>query len=46
MKTTEHFLSVIVPVYKQETTILADIVNIQTTLNQIRYDYEIIAVVD
>jgi glycosyltransferase involved in cell wall biosynthesis len=36
MKNNNHFLSVIIPVYKQEKTIL----------KQIRYDYEIIAVVD
>jgi glycosyltransferase involved in cell wall biosynthesis len=41
-----HFLSVIVPVYKQEQTIVADIQNIQSTLHQIRYDYEIICVID
>jgi len=46
MKTKRHFLSVIVPVYKQEKTILADIKNINATLTQIRYPYEIIAVVD
>ncbi|MFA6518454.1 MAG: glycosyltransferase [Candidatus Shapirobacteria bacterium] len=46
MKITEHFLSVIIPIYKQEKTILTDITNIQKTLDQIRYDYEIIAVVD
>lgn len=46
MKITNHFLSVIIPIYKQEKTILTDITNIQKTLDQIRYDYEIIAVVD
>jgi len=46
MKTKHHFLSVIVPVFKQEQTILADIQNINHTLNQIRYPYEIIVVVD
>jgi len=43
---TNHFLSVIIPVYKQEKTILSDIQNIHRTLDQIRYDYEIICVVD
>ena len=41
-----HFLSVIVPVYKQENTIADDLTTINHTLNQIRYPYEIIAVVD
>ena len=41
-----HFLSVIVPVYKQEKTIANDITNIANVLDQIRYDYEIIVVVD
>lgn len=42
----KHFLSVIIPVYRQEKTIVADIQNIQNTLRQIRYDYELICVVD
>jgi len=46
MKNKNHFLSVIVPVYKQEKTIKKDIQNIDQVLSQIRYDYEIIAVVD
>jgi glycosyltransferase involved in cell wall biosynthesis len=46
MKTPTHFLSVIVPVYKQEKTIQEDLKNIDNTLRQIRYDYEIIAVID
>jgi len=41
-----HFLSVIVPVYKQANTIVKDLINISSVLNQIRYDYEIIVVVD
>ena len=41
-----HFLSVIVPVYKQQKTITKDLHAILATLNQIRYDYELIAVVD
>lgn len=43
---SNHFLSVIIPVYKQEKTIADDIKNISHVLDQIRYDYEIIAVVD
>jgi len=41
-----HFLSVIVPVYKQESTIIKDLTIILLTLNQIRYPYEVIVVVD
>jgi glycosyltransferase involved in cell wall biosynthesis len=46
MKKNNHFLSVIVPVYKQEQTIQKDLININHVLQQIRYDYEIIVVVD
>jgi glycosyltransferase involved in cell wall biosynthesis len=46
MKNNNHFLSVIIPVYKQEKTIKKDLQNIDKTLKQIRYNYEIIAVVD
>jgi glycosyltransferase involved in cell wall biosynthesis len=41
-----HFLSVIVPIYKQEKTIADDLSTILYNLDQIRYDYEVIAVVD
>lgn len=46
MKNNNHFLSVIIPVYKQEKTIQEDIKNIYQVLDQIRYNYEIIVVVD
>ena len=46
MKNSNHFLSVIIPVYKQEKTIKKDLQIINETLKQIRYNYEIIAVVD
>jgi glycosyltransferase involved in cell wall biosynthesis len=46
MKNINHFLSVIIPIYKQEKTIKQDLLNINETLKQIRYDYEIIAVID
>ncbi len=46
MKNNNHFLSVIIPIYKQEKTIKRDLQAIDKTLKQIRYDYEIIAVVD
>jgi len=46
MGSNTHFLSVIVPIYKQEKTIEQDLINIDQTLQKIRYDYEIIAIVD
>ena len=46
MKNNNHFLSVIVPVYKQEQNIQKDLQNINQVLGQIRYDYEIIVVID
>lgn len=39
-------LSVIVPAYKQEKTILKDIKNITKTLNKVKHKYELIIVVD
>jgi len=39
-------LSVIIPAYKKEKTIGKDILNISKALSQIRYDYEVIVVVD
>ncbi|MBW7943820.1 glycosyltransferase [Patescibacteria group bacterium] len=45
-RNTEHFLSLIVPAYKQEQTIIDNLLEIQAVLDQIRYDYEIIVVVD
>lgn len=45
-KQNNHFLSLIVPVYKQEKTIRKDILNILKTMSQIRYNYEVIVVVD
>ncbi|MCX6726204.1 MAG: glycosyltransferase [Candidatus Shapirobacteria bacterium] len=46
MKNNSHFLSVIVPVYKQAKSIRQDLYTIIDTLDQIRYDYELIAVID
>lgn len=46
MKNSKHFLSIIVPIYKQEKTIRQDLQAIIHTLDHIRYDYEIIGVVD
>lgn len=42
----EHFLSLIVPAYKQEKIILDNLYELKAVLDQIRYDYEIIVVVD
>lgn len=39
-------LSIIVPAYKQEKTILKDIRNLDKTLSSLQYDYEILVVVD
>ncbi|MFA5894344.1 MAG: glycosyltransferase family 2 protein [Candidatus Shapirobacteria bacterium] len=46
MKSQLHFLSVIVPVYRQESTIKKDLNTILKTLEQIRYPFELIAVID
>lgn len=45
-KNASHFLSLIVPVYRQEKTIVKNLEVIKEALDAIRYDYEIIAVVD
>ena len=45
-KKDNHFLSLIIPVYKQESTIVKNISKIAVALNQIRYPYEIIVVID
>lgn len=39
-------LSIIVPAYRQEKTIIQDIKKIENVMSQLRYDYEIIVVVD
>lgn len=44
--TKTKILSVIVPAYRQAETIEKDLRKIEKTLRQIRYDYEIICVVD
>lgn len=41
-----NLLSIIVPAYKQEKTIKKDIEKIENVMGQLRYDYEIIVVVD
>lgn len=45
-KQTEHFLSLIIPVFRQEKTIAQNLKKVKNALDGIRYDYEIIAVVD
>lgn len=39
-------LSVIIPAYRQEKTIVEDLLNIESILKTIRFDYEIVCVVD
>lgn len=41
-----HLVSLIIPTYKQEKTIAQDLMRIRDVLEQVRYDYEIIVVVD
>lgn len=41
-----HFLSLIIPTYRQEKTIVRNLQLIKSVLDKIRYDYEIIVVVD
>lgn len=45
-KKNTHFLSLIVPVYRQEKTIVTNLKEISRVLEEIRYDHEIIAVID
>lgn len=42
----DHFLSVIVPAYREEKTIVRNIRRLLRVLSQIRYPYELIVVVD
>ena len=46
LKKNNHFLRLIIPVYKQERTIVRNIRQITLALDQIRYDYEVIVVID
>ncbi|MCG2691406.1 glycosyltransferase, partial [Microgenomates group bacterium] len=39
-------ISIIIPAYKQEQTIVKDLARIQKVLTQIRYSFEIIVIVD
>ena len=42
----QHLISVIIPAFKQEKTIQEDVLRIKGIMGQLRYDYEIIIVVD
>lgn len=46
MKNSQHFLSVIVPVYMQEKTIVSNLKQIKNVVDKIRYPHEIITIVD
>lgn len=41
-----YLLSVVIPAYKQEKTIVEDLKRIDKVLDKIRYDYEIVVVID
>ncbi len=45
-KLVSHFMSLIIPVYRQGKTIIKNIRQIKSVLDTIRYDYEIIVVID
>lgn len=45
-KNPSHFLSLIIPAYKKEKSIVKNVEHIKKVLDSIRYDYEIIVVVD
>lgn len=46
MESKIHFLSLIVPTYRQESTIVKNLNDIKNILDHLRYDYEIIVVID
>jgi glycosyltransferase involved in cell wall biosynthesis len=43
---SEMLVSIIIPVYKKEKTILRDLTNIWEAMNNTRWDFELIAIVD
>ncbi|MBI4999601.1 glycosyltransferase [Candidatus Gottesmanbacteria bacterium] len=45
-KVKNHFLSIVIPAYRQEKTIARDLRRIRNVLEKIRYDYEIVVVTD
>lgn len=45
-KAKKSLLSLIIPTYKQEKTIKKDLIRIKRVMDQLRYNYEIIVVVD
>lgn len=45
-KNNNHFLSIVVPCYKQEKIIVKNIEQILATLEKIRYDFEILIIID
>ncbi len=46
MSKNNKLLSVVIPAYRQEKTIVRDLKKIKKTLDKIKYDYEIICIVD
>ncbi len=46
MARKRYLLSVVIPAYKQEKTIAKDLKRIGGVLEKIRYDYEVIVVID
>lgn len=45
-KRKNHLLSVIVPAYREERTVVRDLRQIVSVLEQVRYNYEVIVVID
>ena len=45
-KANNHFLSLIIPVFRQENTIVSNLRQITKVMEKIRYDHEIIVVID
>ena len=46
MKNKQNLVSLIIPAYKQEKTIVEDLMQIKGALDQLRYDYEMIVIID
>lgn len=46
MSGNNTFISLIVPAYKQEKTIKRDLIHIKNIMDELRYEYEIIVVID